>query len=40
MIATTTSQKPAAPNFRVGDERLIKVTPRAAFSAKVPHTGS
>ena len=30
MIATTTSQKAAAPNFRVGDERLIKVTPSAA----------
>jgi iron-sulfur cluster assembly accessory protein len=30
MIATPTSQKPAAPNFRVGDERLIKVTPNAA----------
>src|SRR6202521_4580762 len=30
MIATTASPKPAAPNFRVGDERLIKVTPNAA----------
>jgi len=30
MIATTASQKSAAPNFRVGDERLIKVTPSAA----------
>ena len=30
MIATTATQKPAAPNFRVGDERLIKVTPSAA----------
>src|SRR5579863_3928402 len=30
MIATTASQRPAAPIFRVGDERLIKVTPSAA----------
>ena len=30
MIAGTTNAKPAAPAFRVGDERLIKVTPSAA----------
>jgi iron-sulfur cluster assembly protein len=30
MIAPTTSQTNSAPNFRVGDERLIKVTPSAA----------
>jgi iron-sulfur cluster assembly protein len=30
MIASATNQKPAAPNFRVGDERLIKVTASAA----------
>ncbi len=30
MIAPTTSQTSSAPNFRVGDERLIKVTPSAA----------
>jgi iron-sulfur cluster assembly accessory protein len=30
MIANKTSQTTAAPNFRVGDERLIRVTPNAA----------
>lgn len=30
MIAPTTSKPTAAPNFRVGDERLIKLTPGAA----------
>ena len=30
MIAATPSQKPSGPNFRVGDERLIKVTENAA----------
>src|ERR1700733_12160644 len=30
MIATTNTQTPSAPNFRVGDERLIKVLPGAA----------
>ena len=30
MIAGSSSQPPAAPSFRVGDERLIKVTPSAA----------
>jgi iron-sulfur cluster assembly accessory protein len=30
MIATTAIQTAAAPNFRVGDERLIKVTSSAA----------
>src|SRR6476619_778828 len=30
MIAATANQTPAAPNFRVGDERLIKVTTSAA----------
>jgi iron-sulfur cluster assembly accessory protein len=30
MIASTPAQNSSAPNFRVGDERLIKVTPSAA----------
>ncbi len=30
MIAPTTKQNTSAPNFRVGDERLIKVTASAA----------
>jgi iron-sulfur cluster assembly protein len=30
MIAPTTARTGSAPNFRVGDERLIKVTPSAA----------
>jgi iron-sulfur cluster assembly accessory protein len=30
MIANKTNQTTAAPNFRVGDERLIRVTPNAA----------
>jgi iron-sulfur cluster assembly protein len=31
MIAAATANKPAAaPNFRVGDERLVKLTPSAA----------
>jgi iron-sulfur cluster assembly accessory protein len=30
MIAASTSQNRSAPNFRVGDERLIKVTASAA----------
>src|SRR5258708_40342836 len=30
MIAPSTNQTPVAPNFRVGDERLIKVTTSAA----------
>jgi iron-sulfur cluster assembly accessory protein len=30
MIASTSNQNSATPNFRVGDERLIKVTPNAA----------
>jgi iron-sulfur cluster assembly accessory protein len=30
MIAPTTTKAGIAPNFRVGDERLIKVTPNAA----------
>src|SRR5580692_12338614 len=30
MIASTTSQPASKPAFRVGDERLIKVTPSAA----------
>jgi len=30
MIANITSQPAAAPNFRVGDERLVKLTPSAA----------
>jgi iron-sulfur cluster assembly protein len=30
MIATAASQNSSAPNFRVGDERLIKVLPSAA----------
>lgn len=30
MIAPTPAQTGSAPNFRVGDERLIKVTPNAA----------
>lgn len=30
MMASTPNQKPSAPNFRVGDERLIKVTADAA----------
>jgi iron-sulfur cluster assembly protein len=30
MIANTASQTPAVPGYRVGDERLIKVTPSAA----------
>src|ERR1700740_1115716 len=30
MIAATANSTPSAPNFRVGDERLIKVTPSAA----------
>src|ERR1700722_10802035 len=30
MIASTTNQTATAPNFRVGDERLIKVTSNAA----------
>ncbi|MBI5383644.1 MAG: iron-sulfur cluster assembly accessory protein [Verrucomicrobia bacterium] len=34
MIAGTTSQPPAVPAFRVGDERLIKVTPSAAEKVK------
>ncbi|MBA4146478.1 MAG: iron-sulfur cluster assembly accessory protein [Verrucomicrobia bacterium] len=30
IAASANSQKPAQPTFRVGDERLIKVTPSAA----------
>jgi len=30
MIANTSSRPPGAPVFRVGDERLIKLTPSAA----------
>ena len=30
MIANTTAKPPAAPSFRVGDERLIKLTADAA----------
>ena len=30
MIARTTSAQPVAPNFRVGDERLVKLTANAA----------
>jgi iron-sulfur cluster assembly accessory protein len=30
MIASTTDRPGASPNFRVGDERLIRVTPSAA----------
>ena len=30
MIANIASQPAAAPNFRVGDERLVKLTPSAA----------
>jgi len=30
MIASSTSQASTTPNFRVGDERLIKLTPGAA----------
>src|SRR3954468_5334464 len=30
MIAASANQPPSAPTFRVGDERLIKVTPSAA----------
>jgi len=30
MIANIASQQTAAPNFRVGDERLVKLTPSAA----------
>ncbi|HEY1663250.1 MAG TPA: iron-sulfur cluster assembly accessory protein [Verrucomicrobiae bacterium] len=30
MIANITKQNPAQPNFRVGDERLVKLTPNAA----------
>jgi iron-sulfur cluster assembly accessory protein len=30
MIAGTVNQASAAPNYRVGDERLIKITPSAA----------
>ena len=30
MIAPTTNQTNSAPSFRVGDERLVKVTPNAA----------
>ena len=30
MIARTTQTQPAQPNFRVGDERLVKLTPSAA----------
>ena len=30
MMAATTNQSSAQPSFRVGDERLIKVTPSAA----------
>jgi iron-sulfur cluster assembly protein len=30
MIAPAPTNKPSAPNFRVSDERLIKVTPSAA----------
>ena len=30
MIAATANQTTAAPGFRVGDERLIKLTPNAA----------
>ena len=30
MIAPTTSKTLSTPNFRIGDERLIKVTPSAA----------
>jgi iron-sulfur cluster assembly accessory protein len=30
MIARTASQTSASPSFRVGDERLIKLTPNAA----------
>lgn len=30
MIANAATQTPSAPNFRIGDERLIKVTANAA----------
>ena len=30
MIARTTTTQPAAPSFRVGDERLVKLTANAA----------
>jgi len=30
MIANIASKQTAAPNFRVGDERLVKLTPGAA----------
>ena len=30
IAAATTNQSAAAPNFRVGDERLVKLTPSAA----------
>lgn len=30
MIAAVTNKPTAAPNFRVGDERLVKLTPSAA----------
>ncbi len=30
MIANINKQNPAQPNFRVGDERLVKLTPNAA----------
>lgn len=30
MIANNVSKPPGAPNFRVGDERLIRLTPNAA----------
>jgi len=30
MIANITNKQTAAPNFRVGDERLVKLTPSAA----------
>jgi iron-sulfur cluster assembly accessory protein len=30
MIAATANPNPSTPNFRVGDERLIKVSPSAA----------
>lgn len=30
MIARTVQNQPAAPNFRVGDERLVKLTANAA----------
>lgn len=30
MIASSANQAPSTPSFRIGDERLIKVTPSAA----------